>query len=179
MVVGTPAAFALAWYVTKDPAHALAISAYALAGMLYGTYFADPDLDSEHITHTEARLRRIPIVGLPLYVVFVAFWYPYAKHVRHRGISHRPIVGTLLRLGYILLMFTLINTLVRWAIYGTPEGWDGLLLALGEWIVHNPAKAVAWVAGECLADLLHVLADALWPAAVHKTSVRWRVRNGY
>jgi hypothetical protein len=88
-------------------------------------------------------------------------------------------VGTLLRLGYILLMFTIINTLARLALYGTPEGWDDLLLALGKWIAHNPARAGAWVAGECLADSLHVLADALWPAAVHKTSVRWRVRNGY
>lgn len=177
--LGAPATFALTWYATGDPVQALTISAYALAGMVFGTYFADPDLDHDHITHTEARLRRIPFVGLPLYVAFVAFWYPYARQTRHRGLSHRPIVETLLRLGYILLVFALINAVARWAIFGTPKGWGDLLLALAAWIIRNPARAGAWVAGECLADLLHALADALWPAAIHKTSVRWRVPDRY
>lgn len=177
MSLATPTTFALTWYVTGDPVKALTISAYALAGMVFGTYFADPDLDHDHITHTEARLRRVPFLGLPLYVAFVAFWYPYAMQTRHRALSHRPIVGTLLRLGYILLMFTFLNTLARWAIFATPKGWGDLALALGAWVFRNPAKAGAWVAGECLADLLHVLADRLWPATIARTSVRWRVPN--
>lgn len=179
IALGTPAAFALTWYATGDPAHALSVTVYAAAGMVFGTYFADPDLDHDHITQTEARLRRIPLLGLPLYVAFVAFWYPYARRTRHRGLSHRPIAGTLLRLGYILLMFTAINAVARWALFGTPKGWGDLLLALATWIVRHPARAGAWVAGECLADLLHALTDALWPAAIHKTSVRWRVSDRF
>lgn len=175
ILLGTPAAFAFTWHAAGDPVQALVITAYAAAGMVFGTYFADPDLDHDHITHTEASLRRIPFVGLPLYVAFVAFWYPYARLTSHRGVSHRPVVGTLLRLGYILLMFTAMNALARWAVFGTPKGWDDLLFALWAWILRNPAKAGAWIAGECLADLLHALADALWPASAHKTSVRWRV----
>jgi uncharacterized metal-binding protein len=179
MALGAPTTFALTWYATGDPLQALTISAYALAGMIFGTYFADPDLDHDHITHTEARLRRIPFVGLLLYVAFVAFWYPYAKKTRHRGLSHSPIAGTLLRLGYILLMFTAINTIARCAIVGTPKGWGDLLLKLAAWIIRNPARAGAWIAGECLADILHALTEKLWPAAVHKTSARWRVPDQY
>lgn len=176
VLLGTPTAFALTWYATSDVRMALEITGYALAGMLFGTYFADPDLDQDHITQTEARIRRWPVVGLPLYLAFVAFWYPYAKQTRHRGLSHRPVIGTLLRLGYILLVFLLINIIGRWIIFGTPTGWGHLPLSLILWIIHKPAQAGAWVAGECLADILHALADHLWPVAVHKTSVRWRVR---
>lgn len=177
ILLGAPTAFTLTWYATSDVRMALEITAYALAGMLFGTYFADPDLDQDHITHTEARIRRWPVVGLPLYIAFVAFWYPYAKQTRHRGLSHQPIVGTLLRLGYILLAFTLINAVGRWVIFGTPRGWSDLLLSLGVWIVGHPAQAGAWIAGECLADILHVLADRLWPAKVRTASVRWSLRN--
>ncbi len=173
----TPTAFALTWYATSDVAYALEITGYALAGMLFGTYFADPDLDQDHITRTEARIRRWPIVGLPLYVAFVIFWYPYAKQTRHRGLSHQPVIGTLLRLGYILLFFLVANTIGRWVIFGKPKGWGELPLSLLVWIVRHPAQAGAWIAGECFADALHTLADHLWPVAVHKTAVRWRVRG--
>jgi hypothetical protein len=57
----------------------------------------------------------------------------------------------------------------------TPKGWSDLLLARAAWMAHNPAKAGAWVVGECLVDLLHMLADRLWPAAIARTSTRWRV----
>lgn len=177
LVLGTPMAFALAWYATRDVQMACEVAAYALAGMSFGTYFADPDLDHDHITRTEARIRRWPVVGLPLYLAFVAFWYPYAKQTRHRGLSHRPIIGTLLRLGYILLVFTLVNAIGRWIIFGAPKGWDDLLFALIAWIARHPAQAGPWIAGECLADILHVLTDRLWPAKVRTASVRWSLRN--
>lgn len=177
ILLGTPTTFALTWYATSDVRMALEIAGYALAGMLFGTYFADPDLDQDHITRTEARIRRWPVVGVPLYIAFVAFWYPYAKQTRHRGLSHRPVIGTLLRLGYILLVFMLINTVGRWILFGTPKGWADLLLSLIIWIIHRPGQASAWVAGECLADLLHTLTDRLWPAKVRTASVRWSLRN--
>ncbi len=177
LLLGTPTAFALTWYATSDVRMALEITGYALAGMLFGTYFADPDLDQDHITRTEARIRRWPVVGIPLYIAFVAFWYPYAKQTRHRGLSHAPIIGTLLRLGYILLVFTLINTIGRWILFGTPKGWGDLLTSLIVWMVRRPEQAGAWIAGECLADLLHALADRLWPATVRTASVRWSLRN--
>ncbi len=177
ILLGTPTAFALTWYATSDVREALEITAYAVAGMLFGTYFADPDLDQDHITRTEARIRRWPIVGLPLYAVFIAFWYPYAKQTHHRGVSHWPVIGTLLRLGYILLVFMLINTIGRWIIFGNPKGWGNLLLSLILWMVRHPAQAGAWIVGECLADMLHALTDRLWPAKVHTASVRWRLRN--
>lgn len=177
LLLGALTALALTWYATADIGMALEIAAYALAGMLFGTYFADPDLDQDHITRTEARIRRWPVVGVPLYILFVAFWYPYAKQTRHRGLSHQPVIGTLLRLGYILFVFALINTVARWIIFGTPKGWGDLLLSLIVWIGRHPAQAGAWIAGECLADMLHVLADRLWPATVRTASVRWSLRN--
>lgn len=173
--VAMPATLILALRATGDLGRSLTITAYGLAGMLFATFFADPDLDHDHITLTEARLRQIPFVGLPLYVLFTAFWYPYARLSRHRGISHRPIIGTLLRLGYILIAFALINAVGRWILFGTPQNWTAPFLALFRWIVANPFEAGAWIAGVCLIDALHTLADFAWPHPVYRTArVSWR-----
>lgn len=175
MALATPAAFAVAWSVTDDPVQAAILTAYGLGGMLFGTYLADPDLDHDHITHTEARIRKIRVLGRPLHLLFVAFWYPYARMSKHRGPSHWPVVGTLGRLGYIIAMLALLNALGRWVLLGTPEHWADPLLALIVWGVRNPARAGAWMAGECLADFLHSLTDRFWPHPVQRTRrVGWR-----
>jgi len=176
MALCTPAAFALAWAATDDPVQAAILTGYGLGGMLFGTYLADPDLDHDHITRTEARIRRIPVLGYPLHLLFVAFWYPYARMSKHRGPSHRPVVGTLGRLGYIIAMLVLLNAVGRWILFGTPKHWADPLLALIVWGVRNPARAGAWIAGECLADFLHALADRFWPHPVQRTRrVGWRL----
>lgn len=169
IALATPAAFAAAWSATDDPLQALVLTAYGLGGMLFGTYFADPDMDHDQTTHTEARIGKIPVLGLPLQLLFVAFWYPYARMSKHRGPSHWPVVGTLGRLGYIIAMLVLLNALVRWVLFGTPKHWADPLLALLVWGVRNPARAGAWMAGEFLADLLHTLADRFWPHPMQRS----------
>ena len=169
MALGTPVAFALAWGATDDPLQALALTGYGLGGMLFGTYFADPDLDHDSLTRTETRIRRIPVLGRPLHLLFVAFWYPYARMSKHRGPSHWPVVGTLSRLGYIIVMLVLLNAVGRWILFGTPKHWADPLLSLLVWGVRNPVRAGAWMAGECLADLLHSLADRFWPHSIQRS----------
>jgi uncharacterized metal-binding protein len=48
----------------------------------------------------------------PINRVWYCFWHPYGALFTHRGLSHWPIIGTLTRAGYVLLIATGINLLI-------------------------------------------------------------------
>lgn len=99
-----------------------------LAGML-----VDPDLDQPSITSSEWRIIKIPLLGIILGPLWIAYWLPYALimssnafkglpyHLRliHRGLSHTPILGTLTRLFYLYPLYYVLVTYVHLTI--TPE----------------------------------------------------------
>lgn len=117
---------------------AMAISAGAIAGILI-----NPDLDLEDRTLSKGIMWRSScLVG----AVWSALWWPYSQVVYHRSIlSHGPILGTLLRLVYLVgatwLVWTLlaglfhwpqpdVNTLIWWIEY--PGRWCVIGLALSD-----------------------------------------------
>ena len=141
-------------------------------GYICGGLFLDPDLDMEEVTAVEERLlRRVP----PLGVLFVLFWYPFALIAKHRGLSHTPIVGTLFRAGYLLVMSVLsilalgsLGQLARWltAHYGWAyEGGLDLVWsfkAILSWFrfLWTHARFIGFfLSGWALADLLHLFFD--------------------
>lgn len=133
---------AAAWY-------APALVAPVAAGALIGA-FITPDLDLESTTHSEALLRRIPVIGL----LFQMLWYPYALMCRHRGVSHWPVVGTLGRLAYIAIMAALIG--------GFALGWAALLdeqLPAVTWPAVPWLSAAALLAAWTVQDLTHWALD--------------------
>ncbi len=63
-----------------------------VGGYLVGTFLLSPDLDLPH-SKPSKRWKKLRFI-----------WKPYQALSRHRGTSHVPILGTFLRLTYLLLM---------------------------------------------------------------------------
>lgn len=117
------------------------------AGVLLGV-FISPDMDVDGGNVSDSYIRR---VSRPAQWAWRSFWGVYAWGVPHRHtISHFPILGTILRIGYIFAIFNIISLagyLLRindsvsflWI-------WDwGLFLGLAHvdiihWVVDNTIK---------------------------------------
>jgi uncharacterized metal-binding protein len=56
-----------------------------------------PDMDVDRGNRTDTLVRA---VAPPLEVLWDAYWWPYRKLFKHRGVSHTPIFGTLTRVLY-------------------------------------------------------------------------------
>ncbi len=121
------------------------------AGSVIGA-FITPDMDLESKTHSEALLRQVPVLGL----AFQFFWYPYAVLHRHRGVSHWPVIGTLGRLAYMLVVAALIGVFA--------VGWTALV---GNDLPTLTLPAIDWsfwfwlLAAWAAQDLTHIALDAV------------------
>ncbi len=69
-------------------------------GYMSGTFFLSPDND---IFHSKPNKRW----------KFLRFiWKPYTKIFSHRGISHIPVIGMMIKLLYLLVFFLLVLTFI-------------------------------------------------------------------
>ena len=124
---------ALVLFSTDEPVYAI----YSALGCLLGIAIS-PDLDQEAISGIEWRIVKYT---LGLGFIWLLVWYPYAIMHKHRGSSHWPVIGTLVRVAYISLLVG-----IAWFLIGMPEVHlvDGMLYA---------------ISGLLASDLLHWLAD--------------------
>ena len=107
-----------------------------------------PDLDLRTRTRAERLLQRVALLTWPLIVmsslyarVFGGRRWPFV----HRGISHWPVIGTA----------------TRWLWFGWPVVM-GVLVTRNEAALESLIPALLWAfVGNCLADLVHILADAI------------------
>jgi uncharacterized metal-binding protein len=84
-----------------------------LAGCLAGLMVM-PDMDVNNGNISDYYLRR---VSRPAQWLWRLFWTPYALLVPHRHIvSHFPIIGTILRIGYVFLILNLLH-LFAWLLF--------------------------------------------------------------
>lgn len=122
-------------------------AAAATAGCLLGVLIT-PDLDVNHGCAALQAIRRA--AGEPIADLWRTLWYPYAIMVPHRSwISHLPLLGTALRLGYLYLAVFLIMILLGAAgLVRMPQ----VQLSLD--LIRNSNYVWAF-AGLALADLLH------------------------
>ncbi len=108
---------------------------------LFGTFLLSPDLDLK----ASDPLKNWGILRL--------LWRPYSHIFKHRGLSHTPIVGTLTRVLYI---FVVVYALAAMANAFFDLGWKMSFNDLKD----MDFKIVIWaLAGLCLPDLFHILAD--------------------
>lgn len=125
---------------TLSPEKAVMFTIGCLLGLI-----VEPDLDVNHVTESERRM--IKVFG-PLAYLWIGLWLPYALIIPHRSIlSHTPIVGTTIRLAYLL-------------------GWLYLLLGvlgMQDWLfiaMQANLEVLAWlVLGLIIADTGHWIAD--------------------
>lgn len=117
------------------------------AGVVTGL-LVTPDLDIDKGNFSDTILRR---VSLPAQLFWRMAWTPYGKAIPHRShLSHFPFLGTLLRLGYILLVVNLINFL-SFAIMQYFGIIDSVSIVwLWDW---------SFFFGLCHADICHWAAD--------------------
>lgn len=149
-VAAAPLAFVLALEVTGSPS--LALCAAAGCGLL--GILLTPDLDQETTGWAENKLLRnrnllVAMIG----AAHALIWYPYAKLIPHRHfLSHFPVVGTALRLGYL---FAACAVLYWFAV--EVFGWTIPLPELSLAIYYGTPT----VCGLALSDALHWITDII------------------
>lgn len=134
-------------------------AALGAAGCLLGM-FLTPDLDQEGYNKVENTLRksRNPFVSM-LGNLYIIFWYPYAIVIPHRSpLSHMPIVGTSLRLLYMLIGMTIFLGVAGVAIpaahAAVPQMWA--------WFSSSFEQMFPLYLGLALSDTLHWFFDLGW-----------------
>jgi uncharacterized metal-binding protein len=111
----------------------LELVAFSFA-FIYGTFFLHPDLDLTR------NIRLFSIKGL-----LTLPFRPYSYFFRHRGISHFPLIGTLLRLAWLLFFLWLVFSFFDWAVFRI-NPWNQPAIWFG-------------IAGLAMADLIHIVLD--------------------
>lgn len=104
-----------------------------------------PDLDQDGFTKSETIiLKRSRVLGW----IWFLYWIIYAKLIPHRHwSSHYPIVGTLIRLVYLLPLWVFL---------------------FGSLHLKFSPDLLLWVAGLMFSDLGHFLRDGMFMRAVQK-----------
>jgi uncharacterized metal-binding protein len=112
-----------------------------------------PDLDVDSPTHSNYIIHKY--TGCIGGAIWFAFWWPYAKFIPHRSpLSHWPVLGTILRLLYIVILSTPIWFLITLFVFGSGESLPTPGPALKSWL---------WWAtlGLLLSDTMHYIMDYL------------------
>jgi uncharacterized metal-binding protein len=146
----------------------LATSGIATVAMLFSGLMFGPDLDLD----SKPYRRWGPLKFL---------WKPYQAALPHRSVlSHGPVLGTIIRIVYFLIVFSLFAATVLYLrhsyIKGAQTTW------LGEFntfksdlftLFDKTDKRYLWglFAGLCVGALAHTTADIVWSAIK-----RWRRR---
>ncbi|HLO84731.1 MAG TPA: metal-binding protein [Nostocaceae cyanobacterium] len=141
------------------------ITLLVAGGFLFGGLMFGPDLDIYS--------RQFQRWG------FLRFlWLPYQKSLRHRAfLSHGPIIGTTLRVVYLLtilaicaLLFLLIS-----AQFGGKVSWQGLGASLGRSLFTYYPEFLALFIGLELGAMSHSLSD--WTGSAYKRVQKQGVRG--
>jgi len=135
-------------FFTVTTEAAVLFSYGALAGILIS-----PDLDLEDRTLSKGIMWRSScLVG----AIWSILWWPYSQVVYHRSIlSHGPIIGTLLRLVYLVGVPLLV-----WTLLARAFGWPPPNASPVVWWLEHPGR---WcVIGLALSDAAHWAMDQLF-----------------
>lgn len=119
------------------------IQAVALAGGALAGVLLSPDLD---VNGGSISMHHARHLGWGFGLLWAVIWTPYGYAIPHRSpLSHMPIIGTILRLGYLALI-----------------GWGLLYVThlLGRFTLPSVPAWWPWAfAGLALSDFLHFLLD--------------------
>jgi uncharacterized metal-binding protein len=157
LTVATAAALAPAYYALAPRPDPLEAALLAGSCLVSGLLFS-PDLDLP----SQPRRRWGHARGI---------WWLYERVVPHRSwISHHPVAGPLLRLGYFLaviygLLWALLWVVKEWVMpldrNGLMRGWRADLCLFAH---HHPRWIGLGLLGFFLGALAHTLADSVWSA---------------
>lgn len=97
-------------------------------------------------------------------------WIPYQKSMRHRSIfSHGPIIGTTLRILYLVCWIAWFGLLILLGVQLVQElnfSWQGFAAAVVRWLVDYWTELTALFVGLELGAMSHSLSD--WTNSAYK-----------
>ncbi|MEW5959518.1 MAG: DUF2227 family putative metal-binding protein [Chloroflexota bacterium] len=139
-IVLSPVTAGSVWWLTGGD---VTTAAVAGTGCLSGL-FVNPDLDMETVTLSEYWLVRWT---LGLGWLWIMLWYPYALLARHRSwFSHAPIISTMGRVSYMVLLYVGIAVLLRYFL---------AIELFPFWALLNWEQWFIFVGGLTISDLGH------------------------
>jgi len=97
-------------------------------GCLLGTLITpDLDLNNECMPYRVAQI----LGGTPLRMVWRLIWFPYSRAFSHRSVwTHTPILGTVLRILYLLLLYLAVAIIFRIGLPVPTWHWAFLIIGL-------------------------------------------------
>ncbi len=123
------------------------------AGYMVGTFILSPDIDMKHSKPSKR------------WKILRCVWFPYQKVSRHRGISHTPVIGSLIRLFYLVLLSIFLYFVILGVIsLLKPELLEPFLNLNPINYLHSVAGKEAsayFIFGVILSDITHVILDVL------------------
>jgi len=120
---------------------------YLFSGLMFG-----PDLDIYSVQYKRWGILR-------------HIWLPYQKTLRHRSkLSHGLIVGTVLRVVYLLTLVALIGALgvaIAQLVVGFAWNWQDFATNVKTGLIRYRIEAIALFIGLELGAVSHILADII------------------
>lgn len=121
-------------------------------GYLLGTFLLSPDID---LSYSKPSQR----IGKLKYL-----WFPFWIFSKHRGITHVPFLGSLIKIFYLMLIFvigyfiilgifSIINFIPKWFLTFNPFEFIQNLFVKEEFFY--------FLLGIILADILHIILDGI------------------
>jgi len=138
------------------------------AGYLIGTFFLSPDND---VYHSKPNRRW----------KFLRFlWLPYTRIFSHRGVSHTPILGSFIKVIYLILVLFVLACIVAGSVYLYDSSllnkvildyrkntdWNYLLFVL------KHPFTVSFLIGLFLAEIVHIATDVIYSTAKRLRLIR-------
>ncbi|WP_457638604.1 metal-binding protein [Persephonella sp.] len=133
-------------------------------GYLAGTFFLSPDND---IFYSRPNRR---------WKFFRFIWYPYTKIFSHRGISHIPVLGSLLKLVYLSAIFLVPAGIFLFILYYFyPEAVQSRLTHIDTsqvvYFLKHPFT-VSFLIGLVLSEIVHIATDVIYSTAKRLRLIR-------
>lgn len=122
-------------------------------GYLVGTFLLSPDIDLPNSRPTKR------------WSFLRCLWAPYQSLSRHRGLSHVPVVGSLLRLAYIVGVVLFLYFVLIGVVSTLDRGFAMFLASFNPFEFLNDLfrseKSLYFVAGVICADIVHIILDGI------------------
>ncbi|MBK3333069.1 metal-binding protein [Persephonella atlantica] len=125
-----------------------------ISGYLAGTFLITPDNDIYH-SRPNRRWK------------FLRFlWYPYTRIFSHRGISHLPVVGSIAKIVYLVLILAIVTAFVGFSLQLFLDiSVIKSITDMDKKEIFNIIKSpfvVSFFIGLVLAEIIHVITDVVY-----------------